>query len=235
MKHGQEPSVDLYIENFKAFNEEKFRKLKSGGVLATIIGETYQEGYQGVCSRAELALVEIGFKILDVVIWGKLNQRYAPHPYRFKNSYERIIVAYKPGAEPYFKEVYRKGSNNDFKVKPTSSNGFYIAKPETCIPNVIITSVHNSKVFETIDPEFKHDAPAVEEIYRILIEAYSKSGDTILDGFVGSGTIGTGLIMGGAGRKVIGYDVDPLSIEFSQKRFEWYLNQGRESTKSNAA
>jgi DNA modification methylase len=30
------------------------------------------------------------------------------------------------------------------------------------------------------------------------------------------------------GRKVIGYDVDPLSIEFSHKRFEKFLNQGNQ-------
>lgn len=225
MLHGQEPTVEEYIENFKAFNWEKYRKLKPGGVLVTIIGETYRNGYQGVCSRVELALEEIGFKILDVVIWAKSNQRFAPHPFRFQNSYERIIVAYKPGADPFYTDVFRKGSVDDFKVKPTSNLGYYMASPETCIPNVIITPAHNSKVFKEIDPKFTHDAPAPEEVYKIFIEAYSKPGDTILDSFVGSGTIGIGLAMG---RKVIGYDVDPLSIEFSQKRFEWYLNQGQE-------
>lgn len=223
--HGQEPTVEEYIENYKAFNREKYRKLKPGGVLVTIIGETYRDGYQGVCSRAELALEEVGFKILDVVIWAKSNQRFAPHPFRFQNSYERIIVAYKPGADPFFQDVYRKGSVDDFKVKPTSNLGYYMASPETCIPNVIITPVHSSKVFKEIDPEFTHDAPAPEEVYKIFIEAYSKPGDTILDSFVGSGTVGVALTMG---RKVIGYDVDPLSIEFSQKRFEWYLKQGQE-------
>ena len=87
-------------------------------------------------------------------------------------------------------------------------------------------------IFEKIDPEFSHDAPAVESIYKILIEAYSKIGDTILDGFIGSGTGGVGLQMG---RKLIGYDVDPLSIEFSRKRFDWFLQQGGEKTLSVAA
>jgi len=229
MLHGQEPTIEEYIENFKAFNKEKYRKLKPGGVLVTIIGETYRDGYQAVCSRVELALEDIGFKLLDVVIWAKSNQRFAPHPFRFQNSYERIIVAYKPGAEPLFNDVFRKGSVKDFKIKETSSGGYYIAKPETCIPNVIITPAHNSKVFEAIDPNFQHDAPAPEDVYRIFIEAYSRPGDTILDSFVGSGTIGVGLAMG---RKVIGYDVDPISIEFSQKRFEWYLNQGQQDTEN---
>ncbi len=222
MLHGQEDSVEEYLQNFKAFNQEKFRVLKKGGLAATMIGESYKEGYQCVCSRAELVLQEIGFKILDVIIWVKTNQKYTPHPNRFQNTYERIIVAYKPGAEPFFQEVYRQSSVKRYKAKKTSSGGYYMAGPETCITNVITTPVFNPSVFKEIDPDFKHDAPCPTELYEILIEAYSKPGDTILDGFVGSGTVGIGLQMG---RKVIGYDVDPISIDFARKRFEWFLQQ----------
>ena len=232
MGHGQESTLEEYLKNFKALNEEKYRKLKPGGVLVTIIGESYRNGYQGVCSRAELVLQEIGFKIIDVPIWAKSNQKYTPHPLRFQNSYERIIVAYKPGEEPYFTDVYRKGSVDTFRVKKTSSGGYYMASPETCIPNVIITPVYNPKELQSIDPDFTHDAPCPPEIYEIFIEAYSRPGDTILDGFVGSGTAGVALRMG---RKVIGYDIDPLSIEFSRKRFDWFLEQAVETTLSVAA
>lgn len=235
MAHGQESTLQEYLEDFKLFNEEKFRKLKPGGVLATIIGETYRGGYQGVVAAAITAIKEVGFVIADDITWVKSNQKYTPHPYRFQNCKETIIVAYKPGKEPYFRDVYREGSVETFKVKKTSSGGYYIASPETCIPNVIITPVFDSKTLHVIDPEFRHDAPCPPEIYEIIIEAYSRPGDTILDGFVGSGTCGAALKVG---RKVIGYDVDPLSIEFSQKRFEWYLSQvqmEQESSLSAAA
>jgi DNA modification methylase len=225
MLHGQEHSLDGYIKNFKRFNEEKFRKLKPGGVLATIIGETYRGGYQGVVAAAITAIKEVGFVITDDITWVKSNQKYTPHPYRFQNCKETIIVAYKPGKEPHFRNVYREGSVETFKVRKTSSGGYYIASPETCIPNVIITPAFDSKTLHAIDPEFRHDAPCPPEIYEIIIEAYSRLGDTILDGFVGSGTCGAALKMG---RKVIGYDVDPLSIQFSQKRFEWFLRQREE-------
>jgi DNA modification methylase len=232
MSHGQESTVEEYLKNFQLFNKEKFKKLKQGGVLVTIIGETYRNGYQGVCSKAELIIQDIGFNVLDVVISGKTNPRYAPHPLRFQNSYERIIVAYKPGAEPHFEDVYRKGCVDTFKIKKTSTNGYYVAKPETCIPNLIITPSYNSQELREIDPGFRHDAPCSPEIYKIFIEAYSKIGDTICDGFVGAGTIGVGLKMR---RKIIGYDVDPLSIEFSQKRFEKYIQDSDENSLSIAA
>ncbi len=232
MGHGQERTLEEYLQNFKSFNEEKYRKLKPGGVLVTIIGESYKNGYQGVCSQAELVLRDIGFQIIDVVIWAKTNQKYTPHPLRFQNSYERIIVAFKPGADPYFSDVLRKGSVSTFKVRKTSSGGYYMASPETCIPNVIVTSAYQPEEFRVIDPEFKHDAPCPPEIYEPFIEAYSKPDDTILDSFVGSGTVGIGLTMG---RKVIGYDIDPASIEFSRKRCDWFLQQGEKNTTSLAA
>jgi len=232
MRHGQERTLEGYLGNFKTFNEEKYRKLKPGGVLVTIIGESYKNGYQGVCSQAELVLKDIGFQIIDVVICAKTNQKYTPHPMRFQNSYERIIVAFKPGAEPYFSDVMREGTVSTFKVMNTSSGGYYMASPRTCIPNVIVTSAYQSAEFRAIDPEFKHDAPCPPEIYEIFIKAYSKPEDTILDSFVGSGTVGIGLPMG---RKVIGYDVDPLSVEFSRRRFDWFLEQGEKNTDVAAA
>jgi DNA modification methylase len=73
-----------------------------------------------------------------------------------------------------------------------------------------------------VDNDFQHDAPCPEKIYEYFIKAYSKPGDIICDGFVGSGTIGIGLSMG---RNVIGYDVDPVSIKFAKKRFDKILKE----------
>lgn len=141
-------------------------------------------------------------------------------------------MAYKPGAEPNFQTVYRKGSVEEFQTKKTSTGGVYVASPKTCITNLITTSVHNGKELRIIDPEFRHDAPCPEQIYEIFIEAYSKVGSTVLDSFVGSGTSGVGLKMG---REIIGYDIDPLSIQFSKKRFEKFLNEAYCKSISSAA
>ncbi len=218
--HGWEKTVDEYVENFVLFCREKKRKLVKGGVLVTVLGETYRDGYKGVCSKVEIALEKDGWIILDVNIWVKNNSKYAPHPNRFINSYERIIVACKPGAEPYYQDVMRKSSTEDFQIKKTRSGGYYMASPESCITNVIQTSTYNQVEREAVDKDFQHDAPCREDIYTPFIQAYSKVGDTILDAFVGTGTVGVGLAMG---RNVIGFDVDYESIEFSEKRFEKIL------------
>jgi DNA modification methylase len=220
LRHGEEKTLGEYVSNFVLFCKEKWKKLKPGGVLVTILGETYKGGYNGVCTSVETALKNEGWEIIDVVIWVKQNQQYAPHPLRFVNSYERIIVLRKPGADTFFKEVKRESSVGEFKIMPTSGGGYYVATPETCIPNVIITNVHNPVEFSEVDKDFRHQAPAPEQIYTIFIDAYSKPGDTICDGFAGSGTIGVGLSMG---RNVIAYEIDKESYKFCKDRFEYYM------------
>jgi DNA modification methylase len=222
LSHGQEDTVREYVSNFVEFCREKRRKLVPGGVMVTILGETYRNGYQGVCSKVEVALEEDGWELIDVNIWEKFNQKYTPHPLRFVNGYERIIVARKPGGETHFQEVMRKSTTEGFKATKTSSGTFYMAGPESSISNVFRTSVHQTSELKVVDNDFKHDAPCPEKIYEYFIKAYSKPGDIICDGFVGTGTIGIGLSMG---RNVIGYDVDPVSIKFAKKRFDKILKE----------
>ena len=222
LSHGQETTVKEYVSNFVEFCREKRRKLAPGGVMVTVLGETYRSGYQGVCSKVEVALEEDGWELLDVNIWEKSNQKYTPHPLRFVNAYERIIVARKPGGDTYFQEVMRESSTKDYKATKSSSGGYFMAGPETCITNVFTTSTHQTSELRVVDNDFTHDAPCPEKIYKYFIEAYSKPGDTICDGFVGSGTIGVGLSMG---RNVIGFDVDPVSIKFAKKRFDKILEE----------
>jgi DNA modification methylase len=58
------------------------------------------------------------------------------------------------------------------------------------------------------------------------VKAYSLPGETVLDNFVGSGTVGVALKLG---RNVTGYDVDPVTIEFARKRFEKILGESVET------
>jgi DNA modification methylase len=167
-----------------------------------------------------------------VNIWEKSNGRYAPHPFRFSNGYERIIVACKSDEEPVFNQIKKPSSTGEFKVIRSSALvngdcGYSMGSPMADITNVIRTSVFNKKEHSIIDSEFSHDAPAPEQIYEtFFIKAYSRPGEIVLDNFVGSGTVGVALKLG---RNVIGYDVDPVSIEFARKRFEKILGESVET------
>ena len=229
--HGQESTVEEYVENFIKHCREVRNKLKSNGVLVTILGETYRHGYQGICTKVENALVNDGWRIIDVNIWMKKNQKFAPHPSRFMNGYERIIVACKSNEEPTFNVIKKPSAIGEFKVIKSAEliNGdsnYSMASPDADITNVISTGVFNKKEHSAIDKDFSHDAPAPEKIYEMFIKAYSMPGDTIIDNFVGTGTVGVGLKLG---RNIVGYDVDPVSIEFARKRFKAILGEDVET------
>jgi DNA modification methylase len=227
---GQEDSVDEYIEKSMKYCREVRKKLKNNGVLATILGETYKCGYQGICTKFETALVKEGWRIIDANILKKINPKFTTHPFRFINGYEKLIVACPTNEEPVFNDIKKPSSKKGFKVtkcaKLVNGNSNYtMASPEADITNVFTMSVFNTKELKRIDKDFTHDAPAPEVIYEIFIKSYSMPGDTVLDNFVGSGTVGVALKLG---RNVIGYDIDQVNIDFCKKRFELILNEKQE-------
>jgi len=228
--HGQEKSVEEYIQNEIKFYRGLKPKLTKDGVLVVNIGETYRGGYQGVCSKLETALRKDGWNIIDVNIWVKKNPKSQPHKNRFLPSYERIIVCSLNEVET-FNDQYKPSSTGKSKIirgtgLKNGSTGFSMSHEISSIPNVIITSVFQKSEFENVDPTFKHDAPCPLEIYNIFIKAYSNPNDTILDMFSGSGQGILSAIRNG--RNAIGYDVDPVSIEFTHKRLQVELNKRQE-------
>lgn len=227
LRHGQEPTVEKYVENFIKLCKEKKRKLVPGGIMVTILGETYRNGYQGVCRKVEDGLEKDGWVIVDNNTWGKTNPKSTPHPNRFINAKETIIVAMKPGGKPVFNSPKKPSSVGVFKVirgskRVSGKSGFSMSSPYADETNLIITNGFNPSEFKHIDNSFTHEAPAPGNLYRKFIGAYSNPSDTIADGFIGSGTVAVGLSMG---RNIIGYDVDPVSIEFARKRCEYELEQ----------
>ena len=223
IKHGQEKTAAEYIAMEMKFYKELHKKLVPGGVLAVIIGETYRNGYQGICTDLEVGLRNIGYRILDVIIWNKLNAKDTPHPFRFRNTYERIIVACKVGANPVFNDFKIPSSKGAFKVQRGSKRlsgrkTHTMGSPEASATNVITTSVFNTSELKKYDKDFQHDAPASVVIYDRLIQSYTRpnSDDIFIDIFAGTGT-GLEVALNN-GINAIGFEIDPVSADFIQKR-----------------
>ena len=225
---GKEATPEEYISNLVEIFREFRKKLVTNGVLVVNIGETYRNGYQGIQCALEYNLKKDGWRVIDNITWEKSNQQYAQHPLRFKNVKETILVLCKSQTEdPYFQEVVTEVDDLKSKLAKSSNlkygaQHFHIKSGKKTLTNVIRTSVFNTKEYKLIDPNYHHEAPASEQIYRIFIHAYSQKGDTICDIFAGTGPIGLGLMMG---RSVVAVDIDPKNIEFCKKRFENYLRE----------
>lgn len=233
---GQEATSEEYIDRIMEYNMEVKKKLLSNGVLVIVIAESYLGGYQGIIPELIVRMRRSGFRILDENIWVKTNPKFAKHFGRFVNAKESIIVACNSDEEPVFNNIKIESSTKKFTAKRGSkrsdgTTNYYMAAPEADRTNVFITPVSNPRDLKKIDPTFQHDAPCRMDIYQDFIAAYSNPGDLIIDNFVGSGTIAIGLTMG---RKVIGYDIDPESIAFCEKRFNKYLNEQNSELKDAA-
>ncbi|MBR9859978.1 ParB N-terminal domain-containing protein [bacterium] len=233
---GQEATSKEYIDRIMEYNMEVKKKLLSNGVLVIVIAESYLGGYQGIIPELIVRMRRSGFRILDENVWIKTNPKYAKHFGRFMNAKESIIVACNSDEDPVFNNIKTESATGKFKVNRGSkrsdgTTNYYMAAPESDRTNVFTTPVSNPRDLKAIDPTFQHDAPCRVDIYQDFIEAYSNAGDVIIDNFVGSGTIAIGLTMG---RKVIGYDIDPESIAFCEKRFNKYLGEQNSELKDAA-
>jgi DNA modification methylase len=232
--HGQEKTLAEYIENEVKFYRGAKRKLLSNGVVVIIIGETYRDGYQGVCTKLETALEKDGWYILDVNTFVKTNAKATPHVARFLNSKETIIVAgLKPANETLFNDVTRPSSIGEFKVIPGSSRatggkGYSMASPESSITNVFVESVFQKSEYSDVEEDFYHQAPTSVNIYEKFILGYSNPGENVGELFLGSGSGLESAILNG--RNGYGWDVDHESIDFCNKRLKKRL-EDREQAK----
>jgi DNA modification methylase len=232
--HGQEKTLAEYIENEVKFYQGAKRKLLPNGVIVIIIGETYRDGYQGVCTKLETALEKDGWYIHDVNTFVKTNAKATPHVARFLNSKETIIVAgLKPATETLFNDVTRPSSIGEFKViagssRTTGGKGYSMASPESSITNVFTESVFQKSEYSDVDDEFYHQAPTSVNIYEKFILGYSNPGENVGELFLGSGSGLESAILNG--RNGYGWDVDHESIDFCNKRLKKRLEE-REQAK----
>ena len=184
---------DLFCEKWLS---EARRLLKPNGAL-WVIG-TYHNIY-----RLGSILQNLGYWILNDVIWRKSNPMPNFHGKRLTNAHETLIWASKSDSSKYvFNYEALKELNEGLQMRSDwlmpICNGKERIKNET-----------GKKAHPTQKPEAL--------LHRILIGSSNKS-DVILDPFFGTGT--TGAVAKKLGRKFIGIEQDKQYIEIAKKRIK---------------
>jgi modification methylase len=169
------------------------RVLKPGGTL-WVIGSyhnIYRVGYH---------LQNLGYWILNDIVWVKTNPMPNFRGVRFTNAHETLIWAQKQRGKPYtFNHHAMKSLNGDLQMRsdwhlPICSGSERLRE-------------NGSKAHSTQKPRAL--------LYRILL-ASSNPGDVVLDPFFGSGT--TGEVAKWLGRHWIGIERDPRYVELARRR-----------------
>jgi modification methylase len=169
--------------------------LKATGTI-WVIG-TYHNIY-----RVGSIMQDLGFWILNDIVWTKNNPMPNFRGVRFTNAHETLIWAQKKkGAKYTFNHQSMKALNDDLQMR-SDWNLNLATGPERI-------KLNGSKVHSTQKPEAL--------LYRVMM-ASSNVGDVVLDPFFGTGT--TGAVAKKLGRKWIGIERDRKYIRVAQKRIE---------------
>ncbi|MCL2385901.1 MAG: site-specific DNA-methyltransferase [Alphaproteobacteria bacterium] len=152
--------------------------------------------------RLGTILQDLGFWILNDIIWRKANPMPNFRGRRFTNAHETLIWAAKSaGAKNYtFNYDLLKAGNEDCQVR---SDWFL----PLCTGAERLKDAHGQKLHPTQKPEAL--------LTRILLAA-SQRGDLVLDPFFGSGT--TGAVAKRLGRAFIGIERNPAYAKAAKAR-----------------
>jgi modification methylase len=152
--------------------------------------------------RVGAIMQDLGFWILNDIVWMKSNPMPNFRGVRFTNAHETLIWAQKKqGAKYTFNHKSMKALNDDLQMRSDWHLNLATGKERI--------RLNGSKVHSTQKPEAL--------LYRIMI-ASSNVGDVILDPFFGTGT--TGAVAKKLGRNWIGIESNKKYIKAAQKRID---------------
>ena len=153
--------------------------------------------------RLGYIMQNMGFWILNDVIWSKPNAVPNFGGTRYQNSHETLLWCTKDKKAKYtFNYKTMKHLNGDKQEKSVWNIGI-------CIGNERLKDENGNKVHSTQKPE--------KLLYNVIVSA-SKPGDIVFDPFFGSGT--TGAVAKRTGRNYIGIELDEKYIKAAQKRID---------------
>jgi modification methylase len=171
------------------------RVLKDTGTI-WVIG-SYHNIY-----RVGTVMQDLGFWILNDIVWIKNNPMPNFRGVRFTNAHETILWAQKKkGAKYTFNHKSLKALNEDLQMRSDWALPLVTGKQRI--------KSHGTKAHSTQKPEAL--------LYRVIM-ASSNPGDLVLDPFFGTGT--TGAVAKKLGRDWIGIERDKKYIRVAQKRID---------------
>ena len=189
-------SLNAYDEYTKQWLSAARRVLKDDGTI-WVIGS-----YHNIF-RVGYILQNLGFWILNDVVWSKTNPMPNFKGTRFTNAHETMIWAVKnPKAKYTFNYEAMKALNDDTQMRS-------IWEIPICTGKERLKNETGEKLHPTQKPE--------SLLYRVLL-ASTKVGDVVLDPFFGTGT--TGAVAKKMGRNFIGIERDKEYIKGAQKRID---------------
>jgi len=190
------------FESFHAYDEFTTQWLTQAQRLLKDTGTLWVIGTYHNIFRIGKIMQDLGFWILNDIIWVKTNPMPNFRGVRFTNAHETLIWAQKQQGKPYtFNYHDMKALNDDLQMR----SDWHIP---LCTGRERLR-VNGEKAHSTQKPEAL--------LYRVLLSS-TRVGDVVLDPFFGTGT--TGVVAKRLGRRWIGIERDARYVELARQRIE---------------
>ncbi|MBD3293175.1 MAG: hypothetical protein GF393_09640 [Armatimonadia bacterium] len=190
-------SMEAYDAFTEAWMSAVRRVLKPNGTL-WVIG-SYHNIY-----RVGTVLMDLGYWILNDIIWVKSNPMPNFRGVRFTNATETLIWAVRDRERKDYTFNYEHMKQyNDGKQMRSD----WFIRESVCNSRERLRDEDGNKLHSTQKPE---------SILRMVVEASTKPGDLVLDPFVGSGT--TAAVCRKLGRWCLGIDIDEDYVQIARER-----------------
>jgi modification methylase len=191
------------FETFAAYDQFTRAWLSEAKRLLTDDGGLWVIGSYHNIFRVGAILQDLGFWILNDVIWVKTNPMPNFKGKRFTNAHETLIWASKSEkSRPTFNYEAMKALNEGLQMRSDW-------RLPICQGGERLRDEEGEKVHPTQKPE--------SLLYRVLLSS-TKPGDTVLDPFFGTGT--TGVVAKRLGRTCIGIERDETYLAAAQARID---------------
>ena len=213
-------SLDWGEHIWKPVIQELFRIIKDGGVVVWVVGDATIKGSEtGTSFKQALYFKEIGFNLHDTMIYAKNSYMPLTHN-RYEQAFEYMFILSK-GKPKTFNPIkvpsitvgtYRnrggsKAKEGSYAERKRDEKTKVSAYKQA--PNIFYYDVGKGDKTE-------HNAPFPEQLANDHIISWSNEGDTILDPFAGSGTVGK--MAKQLNRNCILIEKDPAYCEIAEKR-----------------
>ncbi|MBE0684154.1 MAG: site-specific DNA-methyltransferase [Anaerolineales bacterium] len=190
------------FSSFKDYDEFSIKWLRASQRVLKETGTIWVIGSYHNIYRVGAIMQDLGFWILNDVIWLKTNPMPNFRGVRFTNAHETMIWAQKQQGTRYtFNHKAMKALNDDLQMRSDWVIPLATGKERL--------KTNGTKAHPTQKPEGL--------LYRVLLSS-TNPGDVVLDPFFGSGT--TGAVAKKLGRNFIGIERDKKYIKVAQKRID---------------
>ena len=237
---GLEPTPDEYVARLAEVFAETRRVLCDDGVLWLNLGDTYHEGGRlnglkakdliGIPWMVAFALRADGWWLRSENIWAKPNPRPENVGDRCTRSHEQLFMLTKASAYRYDADAIReKGVNVRLPGKGIQRTDHYgVGNAGNGGLGALAARLHEAgtgqmdrnkrSVWEVPVVAYPgaHFATFPPELIEPCVLACSRRGDTVLDPFAGSGTVG--VVCAWYGREFVGIELNPDYCEMARRR-----------------